>query len=56
MTLEICYSSMENFEQLLDASQAWTQVYQSLQTSPYIESWELGLLEDLIQSEKVFDI
>lgn len=56
MSFKFDYSSMENLEHLLDASQAWTQTYQFLQKMPHMESWEIKLIDDLIQSEKVFDV
>lgn len=56
MSFHFDYSSMENLECLLDAGQAWTQTYQFLQTMEHMENWEIQLIDDLILSEKVFDV
>lgn len=50
------YHSMENFELLLDVSRGWSETYNFIKQMPTTEEWEQRTLDDLLLSEKVFDV
>lgn len=50
------YHSIENFELLLDVSRGWSETYNFIKQMPTTEEWEQRTLDDLLLSEKVFDV
>lgn len=56
MSFEIDYSTMNNFELLKEVSSKWTQSYNFILGFENLEEWEKRTLEQLILSEKVFDV
>ena len=50
------YYTMENFEALLSVSNGWTQTYNFIKGMSTLEEWEQNTLDQLILSEKVFDV
>ena len=56
MRKPINYSTMENFELLKERSTTWTQLYNSFLSSYKLQEWEIQSINDLILSEKVFDL
>lgn len=49
------YSSMENFDELMAVSTRMREIYDYCLGQP-LEEWERKTFEDLMLSEKVFDI
>jgi hypothetical protein len=47
---------MENLDALLSASRGWTQTYNFIKGIDNLEEWEQATLDQLILSEKVFDV
>jgi hypothetical protein len=47
---------MENFEELMDKSIQWRSMYDCFLNLSQLEEWERRTIEDLILSEKVFDV
>jgi sensor domain CHASE-containing protein len=56
MSFNFNYHSMENFELLLDVSRGWSETYNFIKQMPTTEEWEQRTLDDLLLSEKVFDV
>lgn len=50
------FSSMNNFDDLMDWSIRWRTLYDTILSLPTLEEWERKTIEDLILSEKVFDV
>lgn len=47
---------MDNFELLKEASTSWTQAYNFILMLDNLEDWERSTIDQLILSEKVFDV
>lgn len=56
MLKPINYSTMENLGMLQELSTSWSQLYNALLSSYTLEEWEIQSINDLILSEKVFDV
>ena len=56
MTFYFDYHTMENFEFLLSVSSGWIQTYNFIKDIDTLEEWEQTTLDQLILSEKVFDV
>jgi hypothetical protein len=56
MTFDLNYYTTENFEILLTVSSGWTQTYNFIKGMNNLEEWEQNTLDQLILSEKVFDV
>lgn len=54
--MDFYYSSIAHKDALEITSNMWTSYYNLRISFPWIEEWERDSLEDLILSEKVFDI
>lgn len=50
------YSTTDNFELLKEVSGKWTETYNFILGFENLEEWEKRTLEQLILSEKVFDV
>ena len=47
---------MENLGILQEMSTTWTQLYNTFLSSYTLEEWEIESINDLILSEKVFEV
>lgn len=56
MNSQFDYSSIDNFEFLQYISTGWTKTYNHLKEFKHLEEWEHRTLDQLILSEKVFDV
>lgn len=54
----INYSNPDQFDLLVDVSRGWTQTYNIIRDIAQMSSiyWEIKTIDDLILSEKVFDV
>jgi hypothetical protein len=56
MTQQIDYYRNENLELLIDVSTIWIETYNFLKQGVDVKNWEQLTLDQLILSEKVFDV
>jgi hypothetical protein len=56
MSFQFNYHTMENFEFLLSVSIGWMETYNFIKGIDNLEEWEQNTLDQLILSEKVFDV
>lgn len=54
----IHYSEIDHFDLLVDASRVWSQTWNVIRdiTEQASNDWEVNTIDDLIRSEKVFDV
>jgi len=56
MTSRFDFHSIDNFDSLVHVSSRWSQTYNLILGSKHLDEWEQTTVEQLILSEKVFDV
>lgn len=56
MKIPYFFSSMDNFDSLMNVSMKMREIYDHYLSQESLEDWERKTFEDLMLGEKVFDI